>query len=707
MDWLSTALIWYFMLALLGLFFLPLTGRLFSRFFDDGGYPFAKTIGIISISYAIFLLVTLKLVPFTTKGIMIVVAAFILLNLIIIIKNQSTAFIDIFKTKIIIFEELLFLGAFIFWVFVRGQEPSAHTLEKFMDFGFINSIFKSVVFPPPDMWFSGHSINYYYFGHLTGAVLSKLTPITTATTYNLILATIFALSVTQIFSLGFTLTKALFKSPLSRAAAGVMSAFIVNLAGNLHTIYLFTKGYPNDKPVPFWEILSKFDPTSYWYPNATRFIPFTIHEFPIYSYVVADLHGHVFDIPFVILTIAISYIFLAYKKKGGRLETPFSLLFGFLIAISYMTNALDGPIYLLFTALIGFFVYPNLIKFLKHISIVVLSFVVFSLPFSLFFKPFTTGIGVNCAPKFLTNIGKLGPFLFEAGNCQHSFWWMWMLLWGFFIFNALFFALFYGKKVISLSSKKELDDTEIVSILLSVCFILGTFLVIVPEFFYIKDIYPAHFRANTMFKLGYQAFIVMGLASSVTIFLLKKTFQKKKPLSYIIYVILVIPQLFLIGVYPYFAVRSYYGTLNKTPQLNGTKWLETSIPDYTEIVNYLNNHADSKSTIIEAQGDSYTDFNVVSSYTGLPTVGGWYVHQWLWRGKPEVLQARIPDIETVYKNPDIVAIKNVIKKYNIGYIIYGPNERQKYGTGNEEILPLVGVKTFKTTSGVSYIIKTH
>ena len=83
------------------------------------------------------------------------------------------------------------------------------------------------------------------------------------------------------------------------------------------------------------------------------------------------------------------------------------------------------------------------------------------------------------------------------------------------------------------------------------------------------------------------------------------------------------------------------------------------------------------------------------------------MHQWLWRGKPEVLQARIPDIETVYKNPDIVAIKNVIKKYNIGYIIYGPNERQKYGTGNEEILPLVGVKTFKTTSGVSYIIKTH
>lgn len=34
-------------------------------------------------------------------------------------------------------------------------------------------------------------------------------------------------------------------------------------------------------------------------------------------------------------------------------------------------------------------------------------------------------------------------------------------------------------------------------------FLFGTSLIIIPESLYIKDIYPTHFRANTMFKLGY------------------------------------------------------------------------------------------------------------------------------------------------------------------------------------------------------------
>ncbi len=694
------------MLLALGVFFLPLTGRIFSRFFDDGGYPFAKTIAIISLTYSAFLLGILNLVPFTKTGVYFILGLLGILNLAIIIKNQSKPFVDIFKTKLIIFEEVLFLAALLFWVFVRGQEPSIHSLEKFMDFGFINAITNSISFPPPDMWLSGEPINYYYFGHLSAATLSQLTPIPTSSTYNLILATIFALSVTQIFSLGLTLSKAFLKSAPMRIVAGLVSAFIVNLGGNLHTIYLFTKGYPNDNPVPFWTVLSKFNPQNYWYPNATRFIPYTIHEFPIYSYVVADLHGHVFDIPFVLLTIALAYIFLVYKKvHGGPLTIPFSLMFGFMIAVNYMTNALDGPIYLLLVGLVSLFVYPSIKQWARQMAIVVASFVVFSLPFSLFFKPFTTGIGVNCAPKFLTSMGKLGPFLFEANNCQHSAWWMFILLWGFFLFNALFFFLFFGKRIKKSFDKKLFSDKDASVVMMTACFIVGTFLIIVPEFFYIKDIYPAHFRANTMFKLGYQAFIMMGIASTMTIFFLKSHVASKKTILYFLYAVLLIPQLFLISIYPYFAIKSYYGTLKKTPSTDGVAWLKVATPDYYEIISYLNQNTTGSERILEAQGDSYTDFNVVSSYTGLATVGGWYVHEWLWRGKPEVLSARIPDIETVYKNQDIQAIQNVIEKYKIDYVIYGPNERQKYGVTNEQAIISLGEKVFTTKSASSFVIK--
>src|SRR5581483_1133131 len=88
--------------------------------------------------------------------------------------------------------------------------------------------------------------------------------------------------------------------------AGILSAWLVTFAGNLHTIYTFFTQYPNDNPVPPWQLTfsPQTFPNSYWYPNATRFIYHTIHEFPMYSFVVSDLHGHVLDIPAVLLTVA-------------------------------------------------------------------------------------------------------------------------------------------------------------------------------------------------------------------------------------------------------------------------------------------------------------------------------------------------------------------------------------------------------------------
>ena len=44
---------------------------------------------------------------------------------------------------------------------------------------------------------------------------------------------------------------------------------------------------------------------TYWYANATRFIPYTIHEFPGYSFVVSDIHGHVLSLPYALLAIGL------------------------------------------------------------------------------------------------------------------------------------------------------------------------------------------------------------------------------------------------------------------------------------------------------------------------------------------------------------------------------------------------------------------
>jgi uncharacterized membrane protein len=730
MNWILTALNWYLVLLVIGAIFFPLTKRIFSRFSFDFGYPFSKTLAIIFLSYVIYVFGTIKILPFNRLSLIFILCLFIIINLFIYKKNKKIGRGLINKTPTIIIEELLFLASLLFWTFVRGQEPSLHSLEKFMDFGFINSILRTNFFPPKDIWYTNLPINYYYFGHLTGAVLIKLSGIKSSIGYNLILSTIFALGITQVFSLTANIIRTISrKVPFIKTVVfGLIGAFLVNLGGNLHTIYLFTSGYPNDQPIPFWQILSGYNPTKYWYPNATRFIPFTIHEFPSYSYVVADLHGHVFDIPFVLLTIAI--LFLLFTKDNRQkinrknkilnfkfqifnqfliskflklklFITNYSLLttifLGFLTAIHYMTNAFDGPIYALLTVIIFFVLFGFSIKFFINITVLLISFIVFSLPFSLYFTPFVNGIGVNCSPEFLTKIGKFGPFLFEAGKCQISPLWMLFVLWGFFWVS---FGLF-------LIIKNRFSNNETMkqcNNFLLILFSFSIFLTIIPEFFYIKDIYPAHFRANTMFKLGYQAFIMMGIASIITFYLLKSI---RKNIIYYLLIIIYIVFLFFPSVYPFFSVPSYYGLLNRKVELDGQVWLKESYPEDNEIIDYLNKNEKGQPVILEAQGDSYTDYERISSFTGLPTVAGWWVHEWLWRGSSDVVGKRIPDVVELYESSDINKTKFIIDKYKIKYIIISRLERQKYPNLNEEKWPKIGRLIFKSTNGLGALYQVN
>ncbi len=696
MEWFFQMLWWYVLLFSLGIAFLPWTKKIFHGYFDIG-YPFAKTIGILVLSYSMFAFSTLHILPFYRESLLLLVLLFIVLNYAKFKKIHLTNHQKI----LLFFQELTFFCALLCWTVVRGQEPSIHGLEKFMYFGFMNSILRSTYFPPLDMWLSGHTINYYFFGHLTGSVLTKLSGLGSNITYNFILATIFALGITHAFSLTFNIIHTYGKKMRTAVIGGILGSFLMNFAGNLHTIYLFTKGYNVDNPPPFWQILSSFNPTSYWYPNATRFIPFTIHEFPLYSYVVADLHGHVFDIPFVLLTLAILFKIITEKKQtldeNNYAPLITTVLLGFMLATHYMTNAWDILIYGLLTTCVFFFLYGLRMQFLIHIVVLAVSTVIFTLPFSLYFSQGTivSGIGVNCSPEFLIHLQKLGPFLFEKDKCQSSPLWMLFILWGFFWIQFIFFS------IKSLLIKKTEDDAPIIFILM--LFTISTFLIIVPEFFYMKDIYPNHFRANTMFKLGYQAFIMMSIASAFT-FAFYKTAIKHRILN-IAYLTIFIVTFIFVAIYPNFAIPSYYGTINKMPQINGTLWLKNQLPDTYEIVGYLNAHVKGQPTILEAQGDSYTDYNVISSYTGLPTVAGWWVHEWLWRGSSDTVGVLIPSIQKIYESSSGDETFLLLKQFNIQYVIISNQEREKYPQLNENKFFKLGDLVFTTSSKKGHVFK--
>lgn len=765
-------LLWWIILFLLGTGFLPLTFLLFDKFFDRG-YIFAKLLGLALTSYVIFLLGVLHIVPFnqiSAFAIFIVVAgaSFFFLprkwKILYVLKNSWRTFL---------IEELLFGVALFYWAYIHSFAPDIHGLEKYMDYGFINSILRSEYFPPKDMWFTPLFINYYYFGHFMTAVLTKLSGIPAIITFNLMLCTIFAFCVTESFSLGanfYTLMKKNARiAPLKRFLSGILTAALVAFAGNLHILHAFFKAYENEKPVPLWELpfnLAAF-PNAYWYPNATRFIHNTIHEFPIYSWVVADLHGHVLDIPFVLLTIGLLLsIFASHDTEDKPEEAtekkklphfPFAdkivpffavfevhplilLLLGFLLSVMYMTNAWDGPIYLLLTILVLFYIYwqkipdfksrfdkeepvtviasPTATKkkqnFLKQkwfiqwgreliisFLFIITGFVLVSLPYNYFFKPFVSGIGVLCAPEFLTKIGKIGPFLFEANHCQHSPWWQLMLLYGFFYFFVLCFIGFV------LRTKKVLHSDIFILLLI----ILSTFLIILPEFIYVKDIYPAHYRANTMFKLVFQAFMMLGISSSYIIFRLLAPDEAgngswtKSLLRYAGFFPMTLILLCLVLTYPYLAINSYYGNLSAYKGLDGTKYLKAAYPSDYAAITWLNENVKGQPVILEAQGDSYTDHARVSANTGLPTVLGWTVHEWLWRGTYSIPAPRIEEIKKIYETTNATEAKQLLQKYNVKYIFVGALERQKYPAFSEDKFKQLGKVVYQNGTTRIYQIR--
>lgn len=663
---------WWTIFLIIGAVFLPLTFSIFSNFFDRG-YIFSRILGIAILSYIVFLLGTLKLLPFQMPTIILVCVICFIANLFIAKKNQFLLKLNFKKNLGIYFlEEAIFLVALLFWSCVRGFQPDIHGLEKFMDFGFVNSILRADYFPPRDMWFTPFPINYYYFGHLVTAVLTKISQIPSFVTYNLMITTLFAFTFTASFSIGLNLLSQLkIKNlKLKILLGGLLTAFLVTMGGNIHSIYSFFTPYMNGSPVPFWQLIFSPQnfPNAYWYPNATRFIFNTIHEFPIYSFVVSDLHGHVLDIPFVLLTIAV-LLSLFYKSRlkieNLKLEIP---LISFLLAVMYMTNVWDAIIYLLLVFLIILFIKPKSGIYMNFLFLIGGTFI-FSLPFSKNFTPFASNIGILCAPKFLTDIGRLGPFLFEPSHCQKSPLWQLAILYGFFYFWVISFIIF-----LKLNAKRYKSNAS--DIFIGILIILSTILIIIPEFVYLKDIYPAHYRANTMFKLVYESFIMLSISSGYIIF---KIFSdlKRSYLKLVVFGIGIIG-LFLVGIYPYFAINSYYAGLNSYKGLNGTSYLNSLYPNDYLAIQWINKNIKGQPIILEAQGDSYTDYARISANTGLPTVLGWTVHEWLWRGTYDIPAPRINDASALYESKDLLVTKELLTKYNISYAYIGELERKKY-----------------------------
>jgi YYY domain-containing protein len=233
-------------------------------------------------------------------------------------------------------------------------------------------------------------------------------------------------------------------------------------------------------------------------------------------------------------------------------------------------------------------------------------------------------------------------------------------------------------------------------------------LVLLPELVYVEDIYSTNYkRANTMFKLTYQAFIMFGLSFGY-IFMRLLCFGRTKKQVRTAVVGLI---LFVMSVcYVQNAVNGWYGNIFKLSGYKGqdaSAFMETKLPDDKLAIDWMNENIKGMPVILEANGDSYTDYERISVFTGLPTVLGWRTHEWLWKSDTSLLDARAADIEKIYTSADETEVINLLKKYQVSYVYVGKLESDKFKTINHTLLKSLGEVVFDSPSTASKTYETY
>jgi YYY domain-containing protein len=689
-------ILWFFLIEALGFISIPLAKSAGNRLADEG-YSVAKTLGIILVTYLSWIFSYTLGFSFTT-----VLIAFLLLCFTSIILYRKQKLFPGRKTLII--NELVFASGFFFFLLVRVYLPEIYMHEKFMDFAFLNTAIRTTSFPSPDPWFAGRLLDfYYYFGYLSVAVVGKLSAVKPSILFNLAIALTFALSLNAFFGLGYNLTNGKIKY-------GVLTAIFGTVIGNLQGLIEFISMYVQHDQASLGY---------YW--SSSRVIPYTINEFPYFSFIHGDLHSHMLAIPFQLL-ILIFLLSMYFRKNESSIFENSLTLFIFSISLGFLfpSNSWDFPVYFGLTFLVIFAFYcgnyirdRNLFSAVSRFfgSIILISIFSFLpyLPFYLSFNPEAAG-GFNFVmPELRTEIDRFlilfGLFLF--------------LIFSFFITRLDsgrkigFFVMMVGVSAL-LSKTWAIPLLVILLPLLALSLYLflkdlpkrsaagfvylltaaAAFIALLCEVIFLDDPISGNFaRMNTVFKFYMHLWVLLAVAASYSYYelsfryldkfenrmLLKEAI--KKTWTFVLMLLVV-----SCAIFPVVSTFTRIRDMDAEPALDGMEYMkEPNRGDYNAIT-WMQENIEGSPVILEASKDnsSYSYTSRVSANTGLPTVIGWSRHERFWGRENAEVGKRIEDVSYIYSTGSEEKAIELMGKYNVSYVYMGQLERQTYNVRMEK-----------------------
>lgn len=675
---------YYFVMLVLGLVFFPITSIIFKKFYDKG-WMFSKIIGLGISAWLVWLLSYLKILKYTSLNCYIIVFVLAIINLIVFLRNKEKMNFDKKLLIRMLGLEALFFCALVFWGYVRSFSPGVdYSTEKFMNYGFLNQFLNTEYLPAQDMWFSGHIINYYYFGQYIASFAAKLVLAKVNEAFNLYTILINAFSFVLPLSIGYNLAKFLVQDDDRKivkfipSIVAVVTGLAVSIGGTLYfPIYnLF---------VDRTKLFSEGEDTTYYWTEDIRYIGYrpetndkTINEILPASNVISDLHAHHLDTIFAFLIIGLALEMLVDDERETikrRLLSPNLLLIGVIIAIQKMTNFWDFPIYFVFIGITLLFANFRKYKFnMENVLLILTELMEIFLIQFLASLPFSLDFHVSASKICISDL--------------HSPIYKWLVLWGLPTFSVLIY-MFYLILEFRKSKGKgnffkrgfayidKLGPTEIFALILGCC---GIGLVLIPELVYVKDIYEHEYaRANTVYKVCFQGEILFDIAVS---YILVYLFSQKAGKCFKIFSVIGLVAFlstFGYGINAIMQIQTFYSDGVPKSLLATESYIQTyNNSDYWAI-QWIKNNINNKDVILEKADGSYNHYGKVAVFTGNPSVLAWHGHEWIWRaesnyGVPPEEDERWNDIWQLYNSADEELLKELIKKYNISYVYYETGE---------------------------------
>ncbi len=403
---------WWLVVELLGLAAIPLSFALFRRL-PDNGYSAAKPLGILLVSYIGWLFAMLGFgslsVGMLVFGVLVVVGLgwFSIQRTKVPLRESLRKQLPAILFHEALFAVALYVGLLLRWRGIWGSQIN-HT-ETPMDFAFLNGILASTAFPPQDPWLAGYPINYYYFGYVMVAALTRLSGLPSALTFNLAGGTIYALAATGIAGVVWNLIgihRRMDNPPtvtgrglVGRGTAALVAAVLVLIAANQGgALQWLTRtervvalrgnelaaavaqydttadritlpqalpevgdsDWGNTTTVPLAS--TRRAAVSSWWPSravwdqmqrtdGTVYRTYTITEFPFFSFLLGDLHPHVLSLPWTLLAMMLALNLLLRPSAPEWLRRGIGLVellvTGIVLGGLYAINSWDLPTYLL------------------------------------------------------------------------------------------------------------------------------------------------------------------------------------------------------------------------------------------------------------------------------------------------------------------------------------------------------------------------